>query len=197
MVSPDPRRVPRYRRRPPEITHMSAERLFAYTRKQLAAMARKRGVSGWHDMSKEDLVSGLRRGGNGTQRPTRNHVAPKPLKNTHHANPQRAAARDTSNSSSSFAEEQVERAKFDIGIQTKDLSAKVPKDLPQGYGKDRVVAMVRDPYWLHVYWELTHQSIQRAEAALGQDWHGAKPILRLYDVSAQDTTSTAEAILRD
>jgi hypothetical protein len=39
--------------------------------------------------------------------------------------------------------------------------------------------------------------VQRAEAALGQDWHGAKPILRICDVSAQDTTSTAESIVRD
>jgi hypothetical protein len=69
--------------------------------------------------------------------------------------------------------------------------------LINGYTKDRIVVMVRDPYWLHAYWELTHQSVQRAEAALGQDWHGAKPILRLLDVSAHDTTSTAESVVKD
>src|SRR5204863_9511190 len=94
-------------------------------------------------------------------------------------------------------EEQVERAKFDTGVPTKDLSARVPKDLPGGYGKDRVVVMVRDPYWLHAYWELTRQAIQRAEAALGQEWHGARPILRLLDVSTHDTTNTSESIVRD
>ena len=51
--------------------------------------------------------------------------------------------------------------------------------------------------WLHAYWELMCQAIQRAEAALGQDWHGAKPILRLLDVSSHDTTSSAESTLRD
>ncbi|HEV3262337.1 MAG TPA: DUF4912 domain-containing protein, partial [Gemmataceae bacterium] len=109
--------------------------------------------------------------------------------------PQRAAARNTSGSSS--AEEQVESAKFDVGVPTKDLSAKVPKDLPSGYGKDRIVVMVRDPYWLHAYWELTRHAIQRAEAALGQEWHGARPILRLLDVSHHDVTSAAESIVRD
>src|SRR5207244_8344142 len=109
------------------------------------------------------------------------------------ARPQRAAARDTSSGSGGIsAEEQVERSKYDVGVPTKDLSAKLPKTLPQGYGKDRIVVMVRDPYWLHAYWELTHQAIQRAEAALGQDWHGATPILRLFDVSANETTSTSE-----
>jgi hypothetical protein len=109
---------------------------------------------------------------------------------------QKTAARDTTVESPS-AQETIGRSKFEIGIPTRDLSAKMPKNLPNGYGKDRIVAMVRDPFWLHAYWELTHQSVQRAEAALGQDWHGAKPILRLCDVSSADTTSTAESVVRD
>ncbi len=63
--------------------------------------------------------------------------------------------------------------------------------------KDRIVLMVPDPFWLHAVWELSYQSVLRAESALGQDWHGAKPILRLLDVTSQDTTSTSEAPLRD
>src|SRR6202044_784284 len=98
---------------------------------------------------------------------------------------------------SASPEELVESSKYDVGVPTKDLSARVPKDLPAGYGKDRIVVMVRDPYWLHCYWELTRQAIQRAEAALGQEWHTSKPILRLLDVSSQDTTNTAESTIRD
>jgi uncharacterized protein len=110
--------------------------------------------------------------------------------------PQRTAARDTTAEAPS-AQETIGRSKFEMGVPTRDLSAKMPKSLPNGYGKDRIVVMVRDPYWLHAYWELTHQAVQRAEAALGQDWHGSKPIIRLCDVSAQDTTSTAESVVRD
>ena len=75
----------------------------------------------------------------------------------------------------------------------KDLSV---KNKP-GHTKDRIVLMVPDPFWLHCYWELSLQSVQRAEAALGQDWHGAKPIIRLFDVTSQDTTSTSETVIRD
>ncbi len=75
----------------------------------------------------------------------------------------------------------------------KDLSV---KNKP-GHTKDRIVLMVPDPFWLHCYWELSLQSVQRAEAALGQDWHGAKPIIRLFDVTSQDTTSTSETAIRD
>ena len=38
---------------------------------------------------------------------------------------------------------------------------------------------MNDPYWLHVMWDLSAHSIQRAEAALKQDWYGARLIIRL------------------
>jgi hypothetical protein len=74
----------------------------------------------------------------------------------------------------------------------KDLSA-----AHAGATKDRILLMVPDPFWLHAYWELTHQSVQRAEAALKQDWYGARPVIRLFDVTSTDTTSTSETPVRD
>ncbi|MFN4259801.1 MAG: DUF4912 domain-containing protein [Gemmataceae bacterium] len=162
---------------------MTSDQLRACTKKTLADMARQKGIRGWHAMRKEELIETL------ASIPSKSAKAARPRT-------QIAAARNTSGTAAS-AEEQVERSKYDVGVPTKDLSAKVPKHLPTGYGKDRIVVMVRDPYWLHAYWELTRQAIQRAEAALGQDWHGARPILRLLDVSAQEISSTAESILRD
>lgn len=159
---------------------MTSDQLRACTKKELTEMARKKGLAGWHAMRKEELIEAL---------------ASKSQRKSSRSQPQAAAARNTS--SSSTAEEQVERSKYDVGVPTKDLSVKVPKHLPAGYGKDRIVVMVRDPYWLHAYWELTRSAIQRAEAALGQDWHGARPILRVIDVSSQETTSTSESIIRD
>lgn len=70
-------------------------------------------------------------------------------------------------------------------------------ELPESYGRDRVVALVRDPFWLHVYWEMNPSAVSRAEAALGQDWPGAKAVLRLVDVTSEDTTSNAESVVRD
>jgi hypothetical protein len=77
----------------------------------------------------------------------------------------------------------------------KDLASRAAR--AGGSVKDQIVLTVPDAYWLHAYWQLSVQSIQRAEAALGQEWHGAKPILRLYDVTSSDTTSTSEASIRD
>jgi hypothetical protein len=161
---------------------MTSEKLQACTKKELADLARKKGVAGWHGMRKPELIDALLA--------LSSRKKKKPAARPRH---QRAAARDTS----ATGEEQVERSKYDVGVPTRDLSAKIPKDLPAGYGKDRIVVMVRDPYWLHTYWELTRQAVQRAEAALGQEWHTSRPILRLLDVSSHDTTSTSESTVRD
>ncbi|MCI0703957.1 MAG: DUF4912 domain-containing protein [Planctomycetia bacterium] len=76
----------------------------------------------------------------------------------------------------------------------KEATASKPAGPPV---KDRILLAVPDPYWLHAIWNLSSQSIQRAEAALKQDWHGAKLIIRLFDVTSQDTTSTSETPIRD
>jgi len=78
--------------------------------------------------------------------------------------------------------------------RSKDLAYSPNGD---GHAKDRLVVMVRDPYWLHAYWELTRQSIERARVAMGQHWHAARPILRLSEVTRDGTTSMVRKVLRD
>jgi hypothetical protein len=77
------------------------------------------------------------------------------------------------------------------------------KDLAAMYGdgkgvpvKDRLVAMVRGPLWLHCVWDVTPQSVQRAQAAMGQDWHSAFPVLRLRRVDTA-TSGASESVERD
>jgi hypothetical protein len=79
------------------------------------------------------------------------------------------------------------------------------KDLAQRIGpaangepkRERIVLMVRDPFWLHVHWELTKASVERARAALSENWHTARPILRLYEVDAGTTTNATARVVRD
>ena len=66
-----------------------------------------------------------------------------------------------------------------------------------GVEKDRIVLLVRDPFWLQACWELSRQSVERAQAAMAEQWHTARPILRVLEVDSGATTSTAERIARD
>lgn len=50
-------------------------------------------------------------------------------------------------------------------------------DFPRGYGDNKIVLMVRDPYWLFTYWELRGEEKAKAQAKAGR---GACECLRLY-----------------
>jgi hypothetical protein len=190
---------------------MAIDPLLARSKKQLADLARKKGVSGWQSMPKEALVKALGRikarqktatstkssaNGRHSARHT-DHAkrsvngSAKPLRVPIRA--QKASSRETSSNGSAKL---ADRGKMVDPQPPREPEPKSPKDLSTGSMKDRIVVMVRDPYWLHVYWELSHQAVQRAEAALGQDWHGARPILRLFDVSSLETTATSETPVR-
>ncbi len=81
--------------------------------------------------------------------------------------------------------------------QAKDLAAAALSNQGNGQQKDRLVAMVRDPYWLHACWEISRQAVDRAKAALAQEWHSAVPILRVWQVETTGGGSRAETLLRD
>jgi hypothetical protein len=209
------------------------------SKKELADLARRRGVAKWDTLSKDQLVKALsaptskkptakparptarpaktaaklttrpkpqattkperrKPSINGTTRPAAKPVAAKPTPATTAKAP--VAPKDAAPAKPSVAPPSkpvtLPPPRYESVIPAdKDLSTKNPRGT--GPVKDQIWLMVSDPYWLHACWELSLQAVQRAEAALGQDWHGAKPVLRLFDVTSQDTTSTSEAPIRD
>ena len=56
--------------------------------------------------------------------------------------------------------------------------------LPQAYGSDRMVLMVRDPDWLFAYWEITATKQGQFYQDFGYNaWENSHPVLRVYDVT--------------
>ncbi len=53
---------------------------------------------------------------------------------------------------------------------TRDPRNVEPPPTPE---KDRLILMVRDPFWLHACWDITRKSVERAKAALDGNWHTA------------------------
>jgi len=77
-----------------------------------------------------------------------------------------------------------------IAVNTKfshpeDMRARtvMPQELPSSYEQDKIILQVRDPRWLHTYWELRNQTIEGLKNKLGDDFYRAKKILRVYDVT--------------
>jgi len=163
---------------------MTQSTLQKQTCKDLAGMARKQGVTGWHSMRKEQLIRALL--GAAKAKSNRNVARAASLRV---AGPQRgktelSPAEQSLRLKSQQRMSQV-RSKLDA-VKNLSMSSVVGDDTTAGVVRDRLVVMVRDPYWLHAYWELSLQSIQRAQAALRQHWHAARPVLRLFQVSDDD-----------
>jgi hypothetical protein len=191
-----------------EAQFMTAQTLRSQSLKSLTQLARKRGVQGWHAMRKDQLVRALLKGAG------RNGAAvPKPITkksipmNRARSVKQAVVARQPSHNGSAPSAptrvkdvdprilKRLEQAKQRL-VRAKILATETD-EARIAAAKDRLVVMVRGPYWLHAYWELTPAGIVRAQAALGEQWHNAKPVLRLLHVSQTGASTTADSVLRD
>ena len=179
------------------------------TAKDLATMAKKKNIPGWQAMRKEELIKALVKQSRANGSANGKIASCKPLdtavnprsstngKKHHSALPDET--RQLQNAKKQVRSPQLEERFTEIKerlAHLKDLSEKseVGKVPP---AKDRLVVMVRDPFWLHAYWELTRKSIERAKVAMNHCWHSAKPILRLSEVHRDGEKVAARVAVRD
>jgi hypothetical protein len=55
---------------------------------------------------------------------------------------------------------------------------------PVSYDEDRIVALVRDPYCIFTYWDISHARREELQRRLGDRvWEDARLVLRLYDTT--------------
>jgi hypothetical protein len=155
---------------------MTAASLRHHSCKDLAQMARSQGLAGWHSMRKDELVRALL-----------NHARRKQKTRT-----RGQLGSDGSSAMSPDSDRMIGKANRISAVQLDELRANLTasKQLGNSNGtgrdrieKDRLVVMVRDPYWLHAYWELAQRSVERAQSALGQHWHTTMPVLRVFQIS--------------
>jgi hypothetical protein len=162
---------------------MTADALKDCNKRRLAQMAKEKGISGWHAMRKDQLIRALSLPRNVQSKSGKNRRSSPTVAVRRKKPGTVASARPSRRSAASGPSTSRESAP----IQTLDHACQ----------KDRIIVLTRDSYWLHAYWELSRTTLSRARAALGQDWHEARPILRVMDVSSEDTTSAAERQVRD
>jgi hypothetical protein len=166
---------------------MTPATLRNYTRKDLAQMAKAHGVPGWHAMRKDQLVRALA----------------KAAKKKEAAPGRRSANRSSASRSKKTAAKQTKSSNRRVRAKISQLQAKLERaknlgtDCDATGEKERLVVMVRDPFWLHAHWQLDRKSVQRVQAALGQYWHAARPMLRLFEVSNVGTATASDTLVRE
>ena len=166
---------------------MTAANLKEKPVRDLARLAKQSGVAGWHSMRKDQLIQAL-------IRKARSRRATEP--GLMHAGGKSAG--------SEAAAKAVRDAAVARGLEEARARLRRVKSLatPPESGKasravrDRMVVMVRGPHWLHAFWEVGPRSIVRAEAALGPEWHTARPVLRLLELENGLQGSPSERVVR-
>ncbi len=80
-----------------------------------------------------------------------------------------------------IAEERVEESKYYPGPIMQKFGGPREFELPGGYGDNRIVIMVRDPYWIYTYWEVNQKRLAEIRSELGAKFDHSRLILRVYD----------------
>ncbi|MDB4412918.1 DUF4912 domain-containing protein [Pirellulaceae bacterium] len=180
--------------------------LKSQTAKNLTQLAKEKGVPGYYSMRKDDLIKALlkltkkkaTKPAESTKKTPAKRVtvhakaeaAPKPKSNRGRKPKQKEPTVQNPRIARKIRREIEERERL------RDL-ARSNSQADSGSAKDRLVLMVRDPFWLHAHWQISRQAIDRVKVAMAENWHAATPVLRVYLIESSTTTSTSESVERD
>lgn len=181
------------------------------TSRDLAQMARKKGVQGWHSMRKPQLVKALYKlakdkGKQNKKLATakeKSATKPDSLSNgtpliSAETRPKRttraasAAAIPESKIAKRLREQRTQQEKLrNIAFcEINNAGQVAPK-------RDRIVLIVRDSFWLQGYWEITAATVSRIKTAMGIYWHKAFPVLRLLEITSRGNTNSFEEVAKE
>src|SRR5258708_4622777 len=172
-----------------EFPSMTSEALKAQSRKNLASMAWRRGVTRWHPMPKPELVRALLRVTAAKRSPPPASSRPRRLS--------ASASRNGHKKNGKSALKNGDAIGHVLPLRDRDLCTTEIDDRVITGRKNYIDAVVSDAHWIRVQWELTRDSIRRAETRLGTDWHTAVPALRLFEVATDDVNSVSELKSKD
>ncbi|MAQ89369.1 MAG: DUF4912 domain-containing protein [Rhodopirellula sp.] len=175
--------------------------LKSQTVKELGKRARDLGISGYASMRKDELVKALSNKlraikaakTRAKKKKASATVSSKSKRTTHRK-------RKTSTPKVKLATNLV---KLDMGeaekYELKDLSlgSNFGSSNGRSIHRDKINLLVRDSFWLQACWEIKRKSVVRAQAAMMEHWHTARPVIRLYEVEDAATTTNSASIVRD
>jgi len=195
--------------------------------RDLAQMAKKSGVPGWHAMRKDQLIDALVCRAKKAQAEAVNkrqecrvqaHHAVRDIEGKSEVTAQPPSSMKKDLSSLEITPASIRRlnnpTKEDNLVdrkaivqrvrelqakqtQEKSLATKQEPHLKHHSKRNRLVVLVRGPHWLHVFWEITEPTIKRVQASMGEQWHTAKPILRLLESPENREDNDVESVIRE
>ena len=78
----------------------------------------------------------------------------------------------------------IEKSKFSSSPRSMPEQKTSAQEIPHTYNEDRIALQIRDPWWIHCYWEVTALSKDKLKESFGEQYLQASWALRVYDVSS-------------
>ena len=170
---------------------ISVETLSAKTSRDLAQMAKNKGVPGWHSMRKTQLVNALIKMAKDKTEQKRKQA--KPNKKT-----PLVSANISSRSKTAPVESAIgKKIRLQSAEQENLRNIVFQSASNEAPTHDRIVLIVRDSFWMQAYWEVTKATIQRVKVALGPNWLKSRPVLRLLKITSRGNTNSFEEVAQE
>ncbi len=172
---------------------VTAASLRSQTSKDLAQLAKSKGVTGWHSMRKEQLIRALLKVAK--EKVSANGKKTKTAKSRSGSTTTRTNAPSKANQSRIARKLRQERLQIEslknlALVNERERSKTEPEH-------DRVIAVVRDSYWIQAYWEITKATVDRVKVAMSEFWFDTKPVLRLLEITSDASTSAVEKLVKE
>ena len=139
-----------------------------FRHKDLAQLAKRRGITGWHSMKKAELVAAILKSQvrSGSAKPAK-VLSGQPIQAIKAA--QTVVSRTSEPRAALERQGMKPRAKKPLTetqrrIRMAQANREQLRDLSALHGdivEDQILLMVRDPYWLQANWEISARSIER------------------------------------
>lgn len=161
---------------------MTSRELTTFTCKELATIARDRGLTGVSSLRKDELVSAIMADYRKSQRKMK----------ANQSGNSGFARRNLPNDSTGRSPKQPDAPRSRIAEDHPS------RQLVHAHQEsDSVLLELKNPFWMQAGWSVTSRTMARAEAALGEEWSQASLVLRLFEVSESDSVGRSRSKICD
>jgi hypothetical protein len=163
---------------------MTLTALKSRSRKSLESLARRQGVARWHSLTKAELVRALVRTSRANGSASASHKS-------------KSDARTTLRRPAGRARRRAAASPEVTPARSRDLCTTEVADVRRNGRTNYLDVSVCDGQWVRARWDLTRDSIRRAESRLAADWHQAVPVIRVLAVVNGDANNALEGVVKD
>lgn len=187
---------------------MSKDSLESKTKEELLALAKNLEIRISRSLLKREVIALLKRAMVQGRTKTPKAVSTKPKKSTKKSASQKPAKGKTIKKAKlrspqkglsrkkkpvlpvGHIDDVAQEAKFIVGRQKiqDEARGEYTQELPVNYGNNKLVLMVRDPYWVYSYWEIQQDKISAGLKALAKPHDEIRWVLRVFTTQVGSKT---------